>query len=919
MKIWRTGKIKLHTFLILVSTSSALLLLMTMGVVLYSGTVKEMEERIEHVNKIKFNQIAAGIDHELGQLDKLTEYIKNNQRLMSYIAELENGPDSYTSHVLSVKISNLLFNIKQYMDSIKSINVITGKAQYNGGNILFNYHLLRKYSDTKSDTVQLVLPQRTVSRNEQDPHYYHTAKLLDDHFYFRFSLSDDGKHYGNVYMILNDILPKSKFAGGDRIILTDHEQHIVWSTQANPKFDVKALVAGLGREVPGAVLSDDLSRKVYSRQLAFRGWHVLFVSEKKLLGEQLKLLRNLMITALVLSVLIGLILSQTISKTILLPVRKLIRLMRDYTDNTVPGSIMKKKNSFSLRERLFLYFMLSILVPVGLFITLYYYQSNTIIKEQVIHSYNTLFEKAAINVEEYLSGKQMIVQRIAFDRNVIDYVRSHEANKDNDSEVILEIFEENKFLGLDRDTISLFNLDDNRLLLSNRLNYPASLHEDDYDRVKRVAAGMTWSLNKDELNKPVISLGMNFGLLHSAGESAYIQLDIDSLYLAAVYSELKSDHGEAFIVDESNHTFSHSYPENIGREQEYNYYGWSGAEKIDISGSEYLLFGKKLGVTPLYLIFKYNYRDLMRQSSAIWTENVYLFIILFLLIVVLSYVVTFVILNPVNSLNRKYVEFDPLESDSAYSHPFFIEDIDMLRSTFNQMTERIEKLIDELIIVNITKSKLETEKKDAEIKSLQAQINPHFLYNTLDSINYMIKKNQSGKSVMMVNALSDLFRYGISRRELLISVDEEIKYARAYTDIMNARYDGEIQFTWNVDEAALEQRVIKLILQPVIENAIYYGISGNREHKVISISCMTNGNILLFEVEDNGAGMSEAKLVKVRDSLAAKDASDHLGMYNVQSRINLYYSGTYGIDIHSVQGSGTTVRITVPIIDVGRS
>lgn len=916
MNFWKSRKMKLDTFLILVSTSSVLFLLFIVSIFLYTVTVREIENRIENINRIKFNQVAADIDGELDQLDKLAEYIKNNQRLMNYIEEIESKPtDAYTSHKISVKISNLLFNIKEYMDSIKSINVITDKAQYNGGNILFNYHLLQKYSSSRTDTISIISPQTLHPRDGQDLHYKTTADMLDDHYYFSFSLSNGEKHYGNVYIILNDILSKSRFANYNNIILVDNNKNILWNRQKNPNFNSKTLVDRINLEDEGEVFYNDLNSKIYAKRLAFKNWHVIFVSEKEIMSTQLKLLRNLVITAFVLSLSIGLIFSKSISRKILYPVTKLMRLMRNYTDNTVSGNITKKKNRFSLREKLFLYFMLSILIPVLLFTIIYYYQSNKIIKEQVINSYHTLFEKAVFNVNEYISRKQMIIQRIVFDSSVVDYVRFHETMKDKGMDVILEIFEENKFLGLDRDVISIFNLKDNKLLISNRLDHQEYLNEDYYANVLNTNSRMIWSLNNDELNMPMISLGMNFGLLHDIGESSYINLDIDSLYLAEIYSELKSENGEAFIVNEHNKIFSHLIIKNIGKDQDHAYYGMTSIEKVSISGEDFLVFAQKLDNAPLYFIFKYKYKDLVQQSSVTLTENAYIFIILVLVIIILAFMVTFIILKPINALNRQYMEFDPTDSDSTYSNQYFIEDIDILESSFNQMIERIEKLIDELIISNIKRSKLESEKKDAEIKSLQAQINPHFLYNTLDSINYMIKKNQRDKSLMMVNALSDLFRYGISRKELLIRVDEEIKYAKAYAEIMNSRYDNEIQFKWNIDDNILKQKVIKLILQPVIENAIYHGVSGNKGEKIIIISSIKEENNLVFEVEDNGKGMSEDELKLIMDNLVLNDETEHMGIYNVQSRINLYYAKEYGVSVQSSQGAGTVVKIRIPMME----
>ncbi|WP_229753208.1 cache domain-containing sensor histidine kinase [Paenibacillus segetis] len=229
----------------------------------------------------------------------------------------------------------------------------------------------------------------------------------------------------------------------------------------------------------------------------------------------------------------------------------------------------------------------------------------------------------------------------------------------------------------------------------------------------------------------------------------------------------------------------------------------------------------------------------------------------------------------------------------------------MLARAFNMMVGKIKELM--------TQTVLDQElKRKSEISALQAQINPHFLYNTLDSIVWMAESNKSREVVLMTSALAKLFRSSISKGEELVAIRTEIEHITNYLMIQKMRYKNKLDYQIEISELVLEYRMIKLILQPLVENAIYHGVKMKQGPGLIRISSEEKDKDIILIVEDNGNGMDEGKLKSLLNPTAVTEGGRGVGVRNVQERIKLYYGSQYGLTYHSILGVGTTVYIRIP-------
>ncbi|MTK11099.1 MAG: sensor histidine kinase [Clostridiaceae bacterium] len=229
-----------------------------------------------------------------------------------------------------------------------------------------------------------------------------------------------------------------------------------------------------------------------------------------------------------------------------------------------------------------------------------------------------------------------------------------------------------------------------------------------------------------------------------------------------------------------------------------------------------------------------------------------------------------------------------------------------LSKAFNLMVLKITNLMEQIV-------KEQEEKRKSEFSALQAQINPHFLYNTLDSVVWMIENEKNQEAVTMITALARLFRISISKGKNIITVKEELEHAKNYLIIQKVRYKNKFQFKMEVQEEVLNYSTIKLILQPIIENSIYHGIECSVDEGEIFIYAGIEKDKLLLMVKDTGLGMSEELVENILVTEHRKSRGSGVGIKNVDERIKLCYGSEYGLKIESELEVGTTVKIYLPL------
>lgn len=271
--------------------------------------------------------------------------------------------------------------------------------------------------------------------------------------------------------------------------------------------------------------------------------------------------------------------------------------------------------------------------------------------------------------------------------------------------------------------------------------------------------------------------------------------------------------------------------------------------------------------------------------------------LLFIAVLLIGILFTRRLSTPMADLERGMNEIEKLAEVRIRKNSFY--EVELLAGNYNRMIHRIRILMDEI-------SDKEKTLRHAELNALVSQINPHFLYNTLDTIVWMAEFNDSTRVIALTKSLAAFFRLSLSGGRELITVGDELEHVRQYLYIQKERYGDKLNYTIHAPEEVLDYTVPKIILQPIAENSIYHGIKPLDSPGQITITVQEEGEKLIFTVSDNGAGCRPDAAVADTPSLPGK-----VGLKNVDERLKLYYGPGYGVTIHSAPGAGCRVELTV--------
>lgn len=393
--------------------------------------------------------------------------------------------------------------------------------------------------------------------------------------------------------------------------------------------------------------------------------------------------------------------------------------------------------------------------------------------------------------------------------------------------------------------------------------------------------------------------------LERNGEEAWVALDLRFASISSYINNVGiGQHGYCFLMDESGILY---HP------QQQLIYSQLKSEDTDTlanlpdgtySESNVIYVLQTVEGSP-WRVVGVSYVDELVTSN-LW-ENFWLLALaaaaILLAALVSSIVISRALSRPLKGLSRAMRLFEKNADTFTYAPVGGAREVQELSESFGHMVVKIQHLME-------TVRREEINLRKTELKALQAQINPHFLYNTLDSIAWMCEQGRNDEAVQMVNALAQLFRISISRGHELIPIRSELRHAESYLKIQKHRYKNQFSYRFDVDESCLDFLCNKITLQPIIENAIYHGINGLVDEGEIVITLRADGSDVVFTVADNGVGMEEEQI----QAILRKERSDHtgIGIKNVNDRLKIYFGEGYGITIDSEPDVGTTVTIRMP-------
>lgn len=374
------------------------------------------------------------------------------------------------------------------------------------------------------------------------------------------------------------------------------------------------------------------------------------------------------------------------------------------------------------------------------------------------------------------------------------------------------------------------------------------------------------------------------------------------------YVYLTNDRGDIIWHPKQNEIYS-------GRFNEDNKYAATLKDGItveNLSGKNLTLNVRTIGYTGWKLVG-------VTPSAALGIDGIkFRFFVLFvadLFLFLLAMINAFIsdkISNPIKRLDGSVREIESGNLDVEIV-PSGSYEVEHLGKSIKNMLGRIKVLMSDLVAEHNAKRK-------SEFDTLQSQINPHFLYNTLDIIVWMIENENSDKAVNIVTALAKFFRISLSKGKNIITVKDEVEHVRNYLMIQNMRFKNRFEYSIDVDEKVLSYSSLKLMLQPLVENAIYHGMEFMDGDGEIDVKVFKEDDSLYFTITDNGLGMSEdmVETLLSKDFVPSKKGSG-IGVKNVNERIKLYFGSEYGLKVESEPDEGTKITIHLPAVVYGEN
>ncbi|MFV9566887.1 sensor histidine kinase [Thermoanaerobacter mathranii] len=565
-----------------------------------------------------------------------------------------------------------------------------------------------------------------------------------------------------------------------------------------------------------------------------------------------------------------------------------------------------------LYKKILLSYILIIVIPLIMVAAITGNITSRYINEEVRKSTFQTLNQANKNISKMLENMKNTILYVSMNKE-LQYNLSR-----NDKETPFQI---NREVTAIRNSIlypGIFNKNYSSIeIFALRKNqYPMRLEQNDvmsskvvedkewYKKTIQLNGRLYWYINND-FGKQMISVSrLVFDVKNFTKPIAVISVDMDMSKIASIISDIHlGKTGKVYLVDDKGELI---YSEDKSFLYPYTtklYNSSSRSNFITMNGNKIMVIYNTLPQNGWKLVGMIPLNELNEKAKMI-RNFIYLTALLSVVIAALiSLYFSYSISQPIIKLATEMKRVEKGNFNISVEENWDGE-IGVLYSSFNYMIKRINELIHEVYLSKI-------KEKDAELKALQAQINPHFLYNTLDTVNWLAVKHNAPEISKIVNSLASILRYSINKGNDVTTVDKELKHVESYITIQKIRFKDKFEVSFNIDKRILHYKTIKLILQPLVENAIIHGIETYEGKGKILINGYLDDGKIVFEVINNGNPIDLDVVNKLLDS--PSEDKDSYGIQNVNERIRLYYGEEYGL-YYQVIDNNTVARIVIPAV-----
>ena len=556
------------------------------------------------------------------------------------------------------------------------------------------------------------------------------------------------------------------------------------------------------------------------------------------------------------------------------------------------------KHNFSIRFKLTAYTIICFFVFLGCIVAtasvLYSTSNQTIINNQIINT----SKQVVSNYELYFDSAIDVSNAIQDKIDNVDVL--------NNKPTVRQYFDD--VLAMKSEIISISLYDESGNLIVGNTNYVDDGKSNDESFQNAIDEPLIniFSAVGYEDNRYAFTLSRCVGFNREASEGvALIEFDFTKIVRLIYQSDL-GENGHIVIFDRDYEVVYSSAPDFVVEDLNATRDLILGTSTTQINGQSFNLYVSTISNTGWKVAVFTNNSQIY---SVFYSFITIVAIVTFVLSIIYVWIIYMIVKQVTYPLYRLQSEMNKVR-DLNYEEKKKVyrkgnKEIVQLEDTYNEMMKRIRDLAEKIV------QEQENQRK-SELKALQNQINPHFLYNTLDSIIYMIDKGENQKAEEMIVALSKFFRISISKGRTIIPLKDEIEHVRNYLLIQKIRFGEHFSYYINVDQDLYQYSCLKLILQPLVENAIEHGLNDDENDGRIDINVYQDEKNIIFEVKDNGYGISEERLKTIYQSFKDDSIHEGVGLKNVYQRVKIYYGDSADLIINSIIDEGTIIRIIIP-------
>ncbi len=584
---------------------------------------------------------------------------------------------------------------------------------------------------------------------------------------------------------------------------------------------------------------------------------------------------------------------------------------------------LKLLDNLSYKTKLLLTYFILILLPLAIFTYVTYLRVSAVVLDQTVSSATQVFNEAVLILDKEFGNADNVFNIITHD----DFIYKVAARDPWEYDVVNQLEDSNgisamfKYLketsGVDNikfyvnnnfifseENVNTFNIDNVqdhkwfKMLNARKVNTlwcPPFYFDDRPENEKHVFSAVRIIYNVDRLSEKlgVIRVDIREDKIESALANAALTPN------TAVYL-MDSDN---LILSSNIESTARTWRIGANELPSLSAKSWN---TVRINNQKVLLNYSLIKSTGWYIVSAIPEIDILATGNKLKNE-----LLVFMSILVgISYLLAFFISNSsVKRLSLLTREMRKVEKGNldVNLRKVGTDEIGELMENFNHMVRRTSILIEE-------KYKMGQEIKSAELKALQAQINPHFLYNSLDLINCTAIKHNIPDIITMVNALAKFYKLSLGKGKDVVSIRDEITHVQLYVQIQNLRFENRIKLALDIDEALYEHGILKILLQPIVENSILHGIfEKDTKSGTICITGRMAGGVVTLVVKDDGVGIAGEKLEGILENSIGKETHGY-GIKNINQRVKIYYGEEYGLKYSSTPGLGTEVEIRIPAV-----